>query len=750
MFKSKSNKNDFLALTFLTICFLFFYWKIITHQGFFWFDYLLGEYPRKAFLVEHLRKFDILLWNPYSLGGHPWAAFFFASGSYFYPFNVISSVFATKGHLSSYTLEIFLIIQIWMSATATYFLLKEFKLTRLSSIFGAILFSFSYPIVVRIQHTCHLCGIVWIPLIFYLLIITIKKKNIFLASLCGLFIGISIMGAHPQSYLFLTLVTGAFLLYSIVVNRDSRKEILILSIIIGICAFLISAHRLLPEIEYALLSKRMAQSASGFIPIKFMSNLFIPWLFGKGMGAHDYWGGYQGFWMFVEYCAYIGIIPLVLLVFSGRILKEHKVRFFWYLLGFSLLFVYGKNNLLHKPINFFLPGLRFYSRFLPYFVLSSAVLSSFSLDNLANLKIERGSKLEKIIIGLLIAVVVGFIIFGIWRSTQTFANEHMAYKYSTISKGWVLFLSFLLISSALLLSRIKGWLKGTKFQIVAIAILLIDLFYMGMYFNIGTIDPDLYYKPNSLTIFLKYDYKNELFRVASGRFGYLYANSRCLMYKIPSTEGKLENSLGRFDQLKRGLRKMNEERYFDLYNVKYEIRDTVISGVRTLYPKLRDTYVPRAYIVHKAMKLPESRIMQYMASSEFNPEEEVIFEERENVKLMDGEKSEEDRVVITDYRAESIELSTTSEEEAYLVLSEHYYPGWKAFVDGENVPIYRANYLFRTIILSPGEHIVKFQFGSETFRIGIILSLLGVLCIVGAGIISRLSPPKTKTEKEKS
>ncbi|MCK4322234.1 YfhO family protein [candidate division WOR-3 bacterium] len=747
--ESKSIKYDFLVVGFLTFCFVIFYWKIITHQGFFWFDYLLGEYPRRAYLVEHLRNFDIPLWNSYSLGGHPWAAFFFASGSYFYPFTAILSLFLKGGHLSSYTLEIFLIMQVWISAVATYFLLRELKLTRLSSIFGAIIFSFSYPIIARIQHTGHLCGIIWIPLIFYLLIITIKKKNIFLASLCGLFIGISIMGAHPQSYIFLVFVTGVFLLYSIVVNRDSRKEILILSIIIGICAFLISAHRILPEVEYALLSKRMSQTATGFIPTKFISNIFIPWLFGKGIGAYDYWGGYQGFWMFVEYGAYVGIIPLLLLIFSKGLIKEKKIRFFWYLLGFSLLFVYGKNNPLHKPVNLFLPGLRFYSRFLPYFALSSSILASFSLDNFAKLKMGKGSKLEKIIIGLLIAVIVGFVFFGIWKSTHTFTQGPLAYKYSIISKGWILFLIFLLVSTALILIRLKGYLKGAHFQMVAILIIIIDLFSLGMYFNVGIIDPDSYYQPNNLTIFLREDYKNELFRVASGRFGYLYANSRTLMYKIPSTEGKLENSLNRFNQLKKGLRKKNEERYFDLYNVKYEIRDTVISGIRTQYPKMRDTYLPRAYIVYNVKELPDVNIIPYLSSMDFNPEKEVILERIKDVKFQRTNTDDKGRVVITDYTSESIEMNVSLGTDGYLVLSEHYYPGWKAYVDGERVKILRANYLFRAIPLGPGEHMVKFIFSPKTFQIGIILSLLGVLFIIVAGISVRLRIPKIEKEKKK-
>jgi uncharacterized membrane protein YfhO len=538
------------------------------------------------------------------------------------------------------------------------------------------------------------------------------------------------MGTHPQSYLFLIMVTGAFLIYSIFVNKGFRKEMFIISIIVGLCAFLISAHRLLPELEYAFLSKRMSESASGFIPLKFITNMFIPWFFGKGMGAHDYWGGYQGFWMFVEYGAYIGILPLVFLVFSRGLIKEQKLRFFWYLLGFSLFFVYGEHNPLHKPINFFLPGIRFYSRFLPYFSFSAAVLASFSLDNLTKSKIENKSKIMRILVGLIVAVVIGLPILGIWNSTHSYMDGALAYKYSIMSKAWLLFLLFLLISLILLFIYLKGYLKGVYFQIAAILILIIDLFSLGIYFNIGKIDPDKYYQSNSLTMFLKDDYKNEFFRVASGRFGYLYANSRTLMYKIPSTEGKLENSLGRFQNLKTGLRKVNEKRYLDIYNVKYEIRDTVVSGMRSLYPKVRDSYLPRAYIVHRVKSIPDSEIISYMASEDFDPGKEVILVENNEKDLKTSNMEGSDEVIITDYRPESIELEVNLGSDGYLVLSEHYYPSWKAYVDGEEVPILMANYLFRAISIKEGEHLVKFKFNSRMFQIGMILTFIGVLLIL--------------------
>ncbi|MCK4572353.1 YfhO family protein, partial [candidate division WOR-3 bacterium] len=87
--------------------------------------------------------------------------------------------------------------------------------------------------------------------------------------------------------------------------------------------------------------------------------------------------------------------------------------------------------------------------------------------------------------------------------------------------------------------------------------------------------------------------------------------------------------------------------------------------------------------------------------------------------------------------------------DGYLVLSEHYYPGWEAYVDGERVKILRANYLFRAIPLGSGEHKVKFIFSPETFQIGVILSLLGVLFIIVAGITVHLRTPKIEKEKDK-
>ena len=97
-------------------------------------------------------------------------------------------------------------------------------------------------------------------------------------------------------------------------------------------------------------------------------------------------------------------------------------------------------------------------------------------------------------------------------------------------------------------------------------------------------------------------------------------------------------------------------------------------------------------------------------------------------------------------------LRVRAKENALLVLSDTYYPGWKAFVypvrydsynqvnpvdtnlsnrvDGEEVKIYKANYNFRAIALKAGEYEVKFIYDPISFKIGALISLLTLVGIV--------------------
>jgi uncharacterized membrane protein YfhO len=92
-----------------------------------------------------------------------------------------------------------------------------------------------------------------------------------------------------------------------------------------------------------------------------------------------------------------------------------------------------------------------------------------------------------------------------------------------------------------------------------------------------------------------------------------------------------------------------------------------------------------------------------------------------------------------------LDLQVTAEENSLLVLSDTYYPGWKAFVDGKGTNIYRADYTFRAVPLNAGTHRVRFVYDPMSFKLGAGVTILGILGCIGMGWIGRRrEPPNLK------
>src|SRR5205823_6633583 len=66
----------------------------------------------------------------------------------------------------------------------------------------------------------------------------------------------------------------------------------------------------------------------------------------------------------------------------------------------------------------------------------------------------------------------------------------------------------------------------------------------------------------------------------------------------------------------------------------------------------------------------------------------------------------------------------------YLLQRESWYPGWHARVDGVEVPVLRADSVFRAVALSAGNHDVEIYFDSPSFKRGALLSLAGLVVII--------------------
>jgi uncharacterized membrane protein YfhO len=85
---------------------------------------------------------------------------------------------------------------------------------------------------------------------------------------------------------------------------------------------------------------------------------------------------------------------------------------------------------------------------------------------------------------------------------------------------------------------------------------------------------------------------------------------------------------------------------------------------------------------------------------------------------------------IVSYEPERVVVRTSAEVPAYLVLSDSWFPGWEALVDGSPAEIFKANYLVRAVRLPAGEHEVKFHYQPRLYRWGLGISLASWLTVI--------------------
>ena len=69
------------------------------------------------------------------------------------------------------------------------------------------------------------------------------------------------------------------------------------------------------------------------------------------------------------------------------------------------------------------------------------------------------------------------------------------------------------------------------------------------------------------------------------------------------------------------------------------------------------------------------------------------------------------------------------------MLTDSWFPGWKATVDGHDVPIERVDYLIRGVPVPAGAHRVEFRYQPASWRAGWILSLLALIAILTAALV---------------
>jgi hypothetical protein len=145
--------------------------------------------------------------------------------------------------------------------------------------------------------------------------------------------------------------------------------------------------------------------------------------------------------------------------------------------------------------------------------------------------------------------------------------------------------------------------------------------------------------------------------------------------------------------------------------------------------------LPRAWIVHSVQQQTPQEALELLSSGEVDPKETALLEEPPLEEMSEPEDASTDQASVTEYGDNHVQLETSSETAGLLMLSEVYYPAWKAYVDGRPAPVHIADGLLRSVAVPAGDHTVDLRYESWTLMVGVSISLVAYATLVLLAVI---------------
>ncbi len=674
-------------------------------------DPVRQTYVWKELAVSLYKKAQIPSWNPYEMTGKPLAGNF-QSGA-FYPLNII----LLFGRFDFFW-SLFIISQTLLFSLFTYFYLRSLKISGSSSLLGSTAAAFSGFSISWLEWGNVLHTVLWLPLILLSIDKLVSKGgNRNYIVILSISVISSMLAGHLQFFFYVILTAIAYFILRWFENGKKGMNILKLLGVLSI-SFLVGSVQLLPALQFISHSARSIDQN-----FQDISGWFIPWQNLIQFVAPDFFGNpatlnYFGEWNYAEFVGYIGIASLCF-VFYSFLKRSSTVVFFGAVSVSSLLFALPTGiSSIPYVLNIPLLSSAQPTRLIFLVSFSMIILSSIGFEYFVHSKQKLSFK------NVFPVLLVGVIFMALWIISQFGTVLFKDPGEASIAKRNLIFPSIIfsacLAGILLLLNVNKDRVRKAVF-ILLIFISFFDLLRFSQKFTPFS-EASYLYPQTKIINFLQS--RDGVFRIASLDRRILAPNFST-HYKLQSIEGydplylksyaefivSLERGNGDLSQPYGFNRIITPHNYnsvlFDFLNVKYvlayenlpsdKFRFIYEEGATKVYEN--KSYFERAFFVENIV-VPNSM-------------EKLFNVDLHKTAVVDGfyggsEFSKGEATIIS-YSENEIIIKTKNNGDGFLVISDAYYPTWKARIDGVAAEIHKTNHAFRGIAIPKGEHVVIMQ-----------------------------------------
>ena len=683
----------------------------------------------------------------------------------------------------------FIVLHLFFGAAGTYLYCRAIGCSRPAAFLGGLIFGYgaANATLINAGHVLKIATISYAPLAFYLLERGFQRQRLIWFLATGFTLAFQFFNYHWQIAFYTCLCMAAYGLLrfagQLAAARgcgDYRpiKRLLLLNLSLLVFFLTTVSISLLPLANWSKETNRGVQSGanqgkggldrdeamSWSMPPEELGTFVMPGLFGFSRqeagdppgAAVYYWGRMN----FTQTTDYLGLLPWLLL---PLVLIFRRDRYTWIALAGvigTVLFSMGKYSLLYNLLYDHFPGIKQFrvpKMMLFVTTLCMGVIAARGLDCLRD-ECIRQTRAFKRYLAVLAAIPVVLVIMYAWMRWG--ADQWVSwmspeiYQPTRYQKGPELVVArwqnmvresglaavYASLYVAVLFAWYRGWLAQRLLPLVLLVILVADMGRVnGRFLPLADVPQKSKGKITPVMEFIKRDSKEYRTMPLDGDpQQYSVAEIPSFFFAMPVQQTRWQDILDTFAY---------QTAVPDMLGLKYLVMAP--GQYEQDKPQFGDKYVPvfrspdgsqivlqnqkvlpKAWLVPSAVVVPDrNERVALLTNPAFYPEKLAIVETTPPLHLVPSGMAAGTlgSVATKKYSNEKIELDAQVTGNALLVLSEKYYKGWQARVDGKQTDIYPVNHVLRGVYLQPGTHSIEFVFDPLPFKVGKRLTLASIL-----------------------
>ena len=682
--------------------------------------------------------------------------------------------------------NVFIVLAYVLAGSFSYCYSYTVTKSELAATVTGLTYSMSGFMIAHLSHACIVHASAWIPLIVCALERLRHHIEIWWVAIGIVAVACCCLGGHPQISTYGIGVALFYVLFLGIVAPIGRRKYYCWGMGVIIMGVALCAIQLLPTIELSRLSVRAEMSLESFLsyslPTWQIPQLIFPHFFGGThlpypYNSYPYWGE----WNLAEISGYVGILPIILGLIGLISYPNRSVARFWFWLGLiALLATFGgrfpfAKILYYVPVyNIFrAPGRHFIEVALSVSVLAGFGVTCLERELVSSKLISKVTIFSSIL--MMLSLVIMLILYNpfLGKARKFGITKLILLPWKNPAVGIPL-----LIFGIGLITLIFTYkhLKIRWCALLLIVVIIIDLSSFGWFFdwqisapNVDQLNPSIFV--NKYRTLLQINKQRFLNIEGSGYYNSNFNKLNNLfpnltrLWNFPNAGGYSPLILARVNRVmhmgQNGaisfVPTKQSEHQLDLMSVRYllisrtgmsqnqlqgasvPLRQIELSTKWKKVERLDDNstiyenqhVLPRSWLVPETIVLKPDEVLTAIHTSQlpdgrtYDPQIMALVEDSE-ARFQSSSIKPSDSVKLLKLEETQVELQTQSSIPAFLVLSDVFYPGWIATVDGRTTQIFQTNYIQRGIKIPSGDHIVRFEFHPLSFKLGSSITI--ILC----------------------